>query len=1083
MPKRIFLLALATLLNASAFTLSAANAQDAAALLAKAAVPRGVACVPIAGDGKLALDLARSGGWIVLALDEDAARVNALRQAAEKEGLLGRTLYVWQGGLGALPFADHYVDLLVLDTVAENRLSGAQKTEILRVLTPINGRAVLADKTLQAPEIPGSDWWAHKMHGPDNNPVSKDTVFQFPPIQQYRAMPMYTSAQSAMLTANGIHYEINDWVLRQPTRANLCGRIFARNVYNGRILWVADAPSNTLPSMPTAAICDGALLLASGERAEIVRYDGTTGKLLPGIVLGGPDRRVKWFAHRGGILYALLGGVAELKPAFTFFIPPVSSAWEKQTLFGDEIVAWDLAKGKPVWTHKEPAPIDFRNIALDSDRLYFYSEKTRLAALELAGGKPAWENRDTAWIDKLKRVAPKSFYVSNVSSLIAADGLLRFSVAEGKELYFFDAKGGAFLSSVPGEPIKSMILDGKLAAGSQAIDPKTGAKVAGGPPSPAGTAWCGIVTYAPGTGILGHSTMNYKSPCAEGAWVAGGVLAYSPTICDCGAIPGAGGFVSGRDLIGRAAEKSEHPFIEGEAYAECRAAATKGAAGAPEDWPAYRGDYRHRGSSAASVAASAKLCWTSKPAKPFSFSALYNQSTYTFDDRPVAPIVVGKTVFTAGSDGVVAAHSLETGDRQWTFYAGGPVFTPPAWYGGMLFVPCADGWVYALQASTGRLAWKRRLAPMERQILLFDKLASNWPVISLVVRDGIVYAAAGHAVTDGVKTFALDAPSGSVAWSHFDPPATTKFQGSHNAPDKPVQGLGGNLTLAGDRLWGCGYFSPPLVLDRKTGEDPLVALRTSLVATFRDYYDSESLYHVRGQDIIKMGGRALLLGGCDLLEEQQLREGARSRINYRLFVTDERGDWALDPEPAPVFTTRTAPACDDELLAFAAAPSYDEKVGIQQAKTIFMNTTGLNVWPVSRFTETAAKLQTKPTIDKEKTGSGLHLNNAFSFLDFSKGQWRNPELDSNAVVLARNAVLVTCATSFKNLLRWQSDIHTSRQPMIDYGGWKVTAFTRDDGREMWSVDLPSEPLFNGIAVAADGTVIVSLRDGTVAGVK
>jgi hypothetical protein len=36
---------------------------------------------------------------------------------------------------------------------------------------------------------------------------------------------------------------------------------------------------------------------------------------------------------------------------------------------------------------------------------------------------------------------------------------------------------------------------------------------------------------------------------------------------------------------------------------------------------------------------------------------------------------------------------------------------------------------------------------------------------------------------------------------------------------------------------------------------------------------------------------------------------------------------------------------------------------------------------------------------------------------------------------------------------------------------------------MWSVPLPSEPLFNGLAIAADGTVIVTLRDGSVMGVK
>jgi hypothetical protein len=45
--------------------------------------------------------------------------------------------------------------------------------------------------------------------------------------------------------------------------------------------------------------------------------------------------------------------------------------------------------------------------------------------------------------------------------------------------------------------------------------------------------------------------------------------------------------------------------------------------------------------------------------------------------------------------------------------------------------------------------------------------------------------------------------------------------------------------------------------------------------------------------------------------------------------------------------------------------------------------------------------------------------------------------------------------------------------------WHVAAYAREDGEKMWEVDLPSVPLHDGLAVAADGSVVVALRDGSI----
>ena len=75
-------------------------------------------------------------------------------------------------------------------------------------------------------------------------------------------------------------------------------------------------------------------------------------------------------------------------------------------------------------------------------------------------------------------------------------------------------------------------------------------------------------------------------------------------------------------------------------------------------------------------------------------------------------------------------------------------------------------------------------------------------------------------------------------------------------------------------------------------------------------------------------------------------------------------------------------------------------------------------------------------------------------------------------------VLVAHAARYENLYTWNAETLSKRQALMKYRGWSLTGFGRETGDELWSVPLPSEPLYNGIAVASGGTVIVTLRDGT-----
>ena len=89
-------------------------------------------------------------------------------------------------------------------------------------------------------------------------------------------------------------------------------------------------------------------------------------------------------------------------------------------------------------------------------------------------------------------------------------------------------------------------------------------------------------------------------------------------------------------------------------------------------------------------------------------------------------------------------------------------------------------------------------------------------------------------------------------------------------------------------------------------------------------------------------------------------------------------------------------------------------------------------------------------------------------LDMSEADWRIDDADVGAVVLSEDAVVA--------VLGMRSFARRRAHP--GFTNWRLVAFDRKAGEERWSVDLPGEPVFNGLAPAADGSCVVVLRDGT-----
>jgi outer membrane protein assembly factor BamB len=68
------------------------------------------------------------------------------------------------------------------------------------------------------------------------------------------------------------------------------------------------------------------------------------------------------------------------------------------------------------------------------------------------------------------------------------------------------------------------------------------------------------------------------------------------------------------------------------------------------------------------------------------------------------PLVDGDKVYSANGMGVVSAYT-KAGKKVWSFTAGDSVYSSPVMADDKVIFGCNDGWLYALDAATGKLAW------------------------------------------------------------------------------------------------------------------------------------------------------------------------------------------------------------------------------------------------------------------------------------------------------------------------------------------------------------------------------------------
>ena len=174
------LLSLLVILQAA--TVAAADAEQsaarAAALLKQVGINRGL-CVVVGQEPGVVLELVQSSDLTVLVRESDAAQRARLQQAANEAGLGIDRLVIQAGDAKRLPYADRLIDAVI---TSKPELTD---DEAMRALCPL-GTLIRVDgdklRTKRRPPQKGAGDWSHWENGPDNNPVSTDSVIKAPYI-------------------------------------------------------------------------------------------------------------------------------------------------------------------------------------------------------------------------------------------------------------------------------------------------------------------------------------------------------------------------------------------------------------------------------------------------------------------------------------------------------------------------------------------------------------------------------------------------------------------------------------------------------------------------------------------------------------------------------------------------------------------------------------------------------------------------------------------------------------------------------------------------------------------------------------
>jgi outer membrane protein assembly factor BamB len=800
-------------------------ADDAASLLATAGVKGGIVVQLGVGDGALATALRASESYQVQALDTDAAKVAAAREAIFAKGKYGPvSVERFDGKL--LPYIDNFVNLLVAED-----LGTVPMEEVKRVLVPYGVALVKQGGEWKKTTKSWSDQldeWTHYYYSAKGNAVSKDKQVGPPSRLQWVGSPRWSrhhdrmSSVSAQVTSKGRLYYIMDEGSRisilLPSKWNL----IARDAFNGTVLWKKPIekwsehmwPLKSGPTQLTRRlVADGDRIfctLGIGEPISVV--DGGTGQ----VVRTFPDTKgAEEILHVDGVIYSLVNpkewATADFAPKLQQDQQRVAQEyeWDKKPR---SLVAVEADSGAVLWK-KEQTKIAPITLSADGKRVVFY-DGDALVCLDAKTGAQKWASGPAPKRKLLEyNFGPRIVLTGETVLYAGGDGSQKGLDAEsGKELWTAPHEKSGYRSPEDLLVASGLVWNAGTTSGNQSgefigRDPRTGeAKKQFLPDVPDGTYWfhhrCYIAKGTESFLMPSRTGIEYvdldqqswdlnhwvRGACLYGVLPANGLTYAGPHNCACYPEAKLDGLnaMSVETSPWPATPSDEQRLERGPAYQSDLSEQSD-----PTDWPTYRQNNARSGSSPAPLAKDLGKSWEVQLTGPLS----------------ALTIAAGQAYVAQVDAHTLHALDASTGQRRWHFIAGARIDSPPTIARGRVYFGSKDGHVYCLRASDGALVWRFQAAPNLRRHAALEQIESVWPVHgSVLVENGTVNCVAGRSVflDGGLRFLRLDAATGrklaEVVYDDKDPETGGDFQDRHKTLQMPV-GLNDILSSDGKVMY------------------------------------------------------------------------------------------------------------------------------------------------------------------------------------------------------------------------------------------------------------------------------------------
>jgi len=756
---RVVMVAVLSLLFCGVGVASAAPSSDAlAAQILRATGVRGGVVVHVGcGDGALTAALRASDSYLVHGLDTDAAHVAAARRHIQSLGVYGPVSADTFDGRH-LPYADNTVNLLVSE-----RLGAVPMDEVMRVLVP-NGVAYTRrdDRWVKAvkPRPKEMDEWTHYLHDATNNAVARDSLIEPPTRYQwvggirYSRQHDHMSSVSAVVSAGGRVFYIFDKAPRASILIPPQWRLIARDAFNGTVLWTRDiAPWHEhLWPLKSGPQILARRLVAVGDRvyvtlgtdAPLTALDAATGKT---VRTYDGTKVTEEILCDGGVLFlsvAAEGQPLRSDPARTF----ATLAAIRGANTGDiwavaprTLMAVEADSGKVLW--KKVSPVVSLSPAADGRRVLFHDGE-RIQCLDRATGQVRWTSEPLPVRTPMRSSSGATLVIAGdvvlYSGMVAAEKypdrrtttVFALSIEDGKTLWKAPLLAGGHM----GTPDDLLVAGGLVWHGNVAIGSDSGlmvgrdlhtGEVKSEFPPDVETHWFHHRCYRAkatekyllfsrtGIEFIDHAAKHWichhwvRGACHYGIMPCNGLIYAPPHPCACYSEAKLSGFsvLAPPSSHGQPPRNvpDEERLVRGPAYGSDISNLQSEISEA--DWPTYRHDAARSGAATTAVAPNGlKRSWQT-----------------AVGGRITSPVAANGKVLVASVDShTVHALDAVTGKPAWRFTAGGRIDSPPTvWKGrARLALPRrapgpADGGV---RSTRIRLAGPRQRAGPERHGLL-----------------------------------------------------------------------------------------------------------------------------------------------------------------------------------------------------------------------------------------------------------------------------------------------------------------------------------------------------------------------------